>query len=116
MKRYIVLLLFTLLVQSLFSEDKYVHFSIDDVNPVFKDLTLNKDKYNNIFDHDFFGFLKELNEKYGTKVTLYCFYSLNGFNISDCTDKFKNDFAENSKWLKIGYHSFSENYTFVGGV
>lgn len=95
--------------------ERKIHFSIDDVNAVFKDLTNNEDKYNSLFEQTFFRYLKNLHEKYDAKVTLYCIYNFNGFSLKDCTNKYSSDFQNNYDWLKIGYHSYDANNTFNRG-
>ncbi len=54
-------------------ETGVIHFSIDDVNPGFRDLTYNEKKYKSFFDQSFFKYLKKLHDKYDAKVTIYCF-------------------------------------------
>lgn len=89
-----------------------LHFSMDDVIEIFKDLTKHADIYDSIFDNGTLGYLKEVHEKYGMKVTLYCFYEFDGFNLSECTDKFVDEFFENRDWLKFGFHAYNaESYT-----
>lgn len=84
-----------------------MHFSIDDCIGIFKDLTENEDKYESMFQQPYLGFLKELNEKYGTVVSLYCYYEEEdgSFPIADATDKFAMEFTENSEWLRCGFHA-----------
>ena len=52
--------------------DKYIHFSIGDVIDIFADITHNS--YNSIFENKTLKYLKELNELYGSKFSMYCFY------------------------------------------
>lgn len=93
------------------SNNQVIHFSIDDVIAIFQDITKYQDKYETIFENDILKYLKELHEKYGMKVTLYCFYDFAGFNLSECTDKFRDEFEENSDWLKFGFHAYdAESY------
>lgn len=88
-----------------------LHFSIDDVIEIFEDLTKHADTYDSIFDNGTLCYLKDLHDKYGMKVTLYCFYDFSGFNLSECTDKFADEFLENGDWLKFGFHAHNaESY------
>lgn len=101
-----------------FKNDKIegtIHFSIDDVNAVFKDLTNNKDKYNSLFEQSFFRYLRNLHERYDAKVTLYCFYDFNDFCLKDCTTKYSEEFQSCSDWLKLGYHAYNARDIFNGG-
>lgn len=89
-----------------------LHFSIDDVIEIFRDLTEHANTYNSIFDNNTLSYLEDLHEKYGMKVTLYCFYEFAGFSLSECTDKFSNEFLDNRDWLKFGFHAYdAESYT-----
>lgn len=108
-------LLFALLTSSIVfilnkkdsNPDKFIHISIDDTITVFKDITDNSDKYNSIFDNEMLNFFKLMHNKYGAVFSLYCYYEDGDFNLSQCTDKFADEFAENSNWLKIGFHNLS---------
>lgn len=94
------------------SEGRIVHFSIDDVNRVLFEITKNEEKYESVFDHDFFRLLKDWHYEYGVKVTLYVFCESNDFSLRECTDKFANEFSSNSAWLKFGYHGFAPSVVF----
>lgn len=89
------------------SNIKYVHFSIDDTIDIFKDISNNEDNYNSIFDNSTLKYLKKLHDNYDAKFSLFVFYDYSGFNLDDCTFKFKNEFIENSDWLRFGFHSYS---------
>lgn len=94
------------------SEGRIVHFSIDDVNRVLFEITKNEEKYESVFDHDFFRLLKDWHDEYDIKVTLYAFCESNNFSLDECTDKFANEFNSNSSWLKFGYHGFAPSVVF----
>ena len=111
MKRILMFLFCLVIPRAIFCVQK-VHFSVDDVNTVLKDVTENEKKYDSLFEHEFFRYLKQLNDKYGMKVTLYCFYELGEFTIADCTEKFKREFSASSNWLKFGYHSYNHENLF----
>lgn len=82
-----------------------IHFSVDDCIEIFKELTDKQDCFKSMFDQPILGYLKELHEAYGIKVSLYCFYEdLNGFNLSQATDLYAKEFMDNSDWLKLGFH------------
>lgn len=82
-----------------------IHFSVDDVIEVFMDLTENQDNYNSIFDNEMLGQFYELHQKYGIKISLYCYYEQGDFNLSMVPDKYRNDFIANGSWIKFGYHA-----------
>lgn len=83
-----------------------IHFSVDDTIEIFENLT--KEDYTSCFEEPTLSFLKSLNEQYGLKVSLYCFFeSESGFCLSGATSKFKDEFKENSHWLRFGFHAFN---------
>lgn len=86
------------------SKQKYVHFSIDDVEDVFYDIISHKDKYGSIFDNPFLGRLHEYHRVYNAKFTLYTYQRTSSYDISDFPIKFKHEFIKNSSWLRFGFH------------
>lgn len=91
---------------------KSLHISIDDFSEGFKDITINEDKYSSIFDNKVFALLKKLHNNFGVVISCYCFNSFSGFDLNKATEKFQKDFADNSDWLKFGFHgSGSYNYS-----
>lgn len=87
----------------------YVHFSIDDCINIFCDLNKNQNKYKSIFDNKLLRYLKYLNSEYGCKFSLFVFENNDYFDISNCTDKYKEEFEKNSSWLKFGFHALNSN-------
>lgn len=87
----------------------YIHISMDDSNGIFEDLTNNEDKYDSIFEQPILNYVKELHDKYGIVISFYVFYSWNvndgDFSLSQATNKFADEFTENSDWLKFGFHA-----------
>ena len=93
--------------------DKYTHFSIDDTIKIFKDLYRNEDKYKSIFQNDTLSYLKELHDTYGIVVSCYCWYEDNGFNLSMISNKYQEEFKNNSDWLRFGFHAYDANTKYV---
>lgn len=85
----------------------YVHFSIDDCINIFYDLDKNQDKYKSVFENKLLKYLKYLNSEYGCKFSLYVFENNDLFDISNCTSKYKEEFEQNSSWLKFGFHALN---------
>lgn len=83
-----------------------IHFSVDDCMDMFRDITIND--YASVFKSPYFAFLKTLNEKYGAKISLFCFINHNDFSLKDTTDKYKKELEEAS-WLKFGFHGLNAN-------
>lgn len=108
-----VIIVFSL-YNSVFAIQK-IHFSVDDVITSFENLTKNEKNYKTAFDEPFFKYIKSLHDEFGVKISLYCFYEKDDFSLSECTDKFSEDFSLSSDWLKFGFHSIKSNYKFDGG-
>ena len=83
-------------------------FYIDDNVFVFTELA--KQRPQRAFDHFYLKFLKDMHQKYGLKVTLNTFYHNDHeeFLLKDMPDIWRDEFADNSDWLKITLHSYSE--------
>ncbi len=89
----------------------YYHFFIEDNIWFLQELT--RDKPASAFDHPYLAMLKRLYKKYGTRVQLDLFYSVEGFNLSEMTDMYKEEFKANSDWLCFGFHSRSEHPPYI---
>lgn len=88
-------------------ENRY-RLSIDDAVWFLKDIHLHADAYDSIFDNPFLGFLKRLHDTRGTKVHLNIFYETDGFNLSQMTDRFRNEWKANASWLRLSFHAKAE--------
>ncbi len=89
---------------------KFVHkyrLSLDDNIWFLRDISQNESVYRSIFQNPYLGFLKQVHDTYGTKVHLNIYYETDGFNLSQLTDKFKNEWKENSGWLRLSFHAFA---------
>lgn len=84
---------------------KFAHVSIDDTINLFEDL--KKNNYDSIFENNFLSKLRKLHNKYGTKFSLFVFYEFDNKCIEGTPTKYKDQFIENSDWLKFGFHAYS---------
>ena len=82
----------------------FAHFSFDDVRYVLMDLISNEATYTSCFENPFLAKLREFNETYGAKFSLFCYTAHAGFSISNVPTKFATEFKNNSHWLKFGLH------------
>lgn len=82
------------------------NFYVDDNIYVFRDLT--RGNYGSVFEHEYLKMFKELHEKYGLKVQLNVFYKTDDFDLSEMTDKFRDEWKANSHWLKFAFHAEAE--------
>lgn len=83
-----------------------VHISIDDVGKSFR--WLARERPESIFDTRLFGKLRQWNNDFGAKFTLYVFALTEKFLISEIPSKYAEDFRGNADWLKFGYHGKCE--------
>ena len=89
------------------AESKKFCFTVDDNIRFLKEL--NEGSYPDIFSHPYLRMYRRLHEKYDLKVQLNLFYESGDFDLSKMTDKYRNEWLENSDWLKRSFHSRLEN-------
>lgn len=80
-----------------------ITFSFDDTCRCLQNLSSGT--YNSLFSEPFFAMLKEMHDTYGFCFALFVFQEYNSRNLSQVPDKFKEDFIENSSWLKFNLHA-----------
>ena len=88
---------------------KRYNFFIDDHSFLFTDLARERPK--SAFDHFYLKALKAIREKYPFKVTLNCFFRNDhdkSFTLDQMPDIWKQEFMDNSHWLKFSFHAKSE--------
>lgn len=86
---------------------KHFFFTVDDNIRFLKEL--NNGSCDSIFSHPYPAMYKRLHDELGVKVQLNLFYRAEDFDLSEMTDKFKDEWRENSDWLKLSFHSDIEN-------
>jgi len=79
--------------------------SLDDNIWFLKDISDNADQYTSIFENPYLALLKEVHETYGTRIHVNIYYQTEGFNLSQMTTKFKNQWLENAGWLRLSFHA-----------
>lgn len=113
LKRIIAILLLAVLAAGVLylrrPVTKTAHISIDDATIILQDIYL--EGYESIFDNPIMGKLKELHDQYGIRVTLYVYYRVGGFSLWDMPLDYRSEFEENADWLRIGFHSDTEEYS-----
>ncbi len=90
-------------------------FTVEDNIRFLKELTENK--YNSIFEHPYLAMYKCLHEEFDLKVQLNLFYCMEGFDLSQMSNVYYEEFKQNSDWLRFSFHSDVENvrpYEFSG--
>ena len=92
-------------------KERNIHFSFDDV-VCWKDLIINENTYESIFEVNLLNKLRTLHNMFGVKFTLNCFNVDGNYDISNLPNKWINEFAENSSWLKFSFHAEDTNTSY----
>ena len=84
------------------------NFFIDDNSFFWTEII--RDNPKSVFDHFYLKFLKRMNREYGTKFTLNLFFRNDHTpcELSSFPARWKGEFSENSDWLKMSWHAYSE--------
>lgn len=82
-------------------------FTVDDNIRFLKELTQSGAK--SLFDHPYMKMYRRLHERFGLKVQLNLFYEVENFDLSQMSDRFREEWKENADWLKTSFHSKLEN-------
>ena len=85
------------------AKSKIFCFTVDDNIRFLKEL--NERSYPDIFSHPYLRTYRRLHEKYDLKVQLNLFYEADDFNLSQMTDNYRDEWLQNSDWLKLSFHS-----------
>lgn len=85
----------------------YYRFSVDDNIWCLKELTLGD--YVSLFDHPYLNVYKKLHDKYGAKFQLNVYFETDGFDLTMMSDKFKDEWQENSHWLRLSFHAKADS-------
>ena len=88
--------------------NKY-RLSFDDNIWFLRDITLNANIYRSIFDNPYLAFIKQVHDTYGTRIHINIYYQTDGFNISQMTSKYKNEWKENAGWLRLSFHALQND-------
>lgn len=80
----------------------YYRFSIDDNIWFLRDI--NSNNYSSIFENPYLGFFKNLHEKYGARFQFNIYYETEGFDLSEMTDRYRDEWRENADWLRLSFH------------
>ena len=68
-----------------------------------------KNNYKSLFENPYLKLIKDMNDKYGTKMHInlyYCCSEFGGFNLAQFPDKYKSEWEDVSDWLKLSFHAF----------
>lgn len=82
-------------------------FTIDDNIRFIKELSESGAK--SLFDHPYPAMLRRLHERFGIKIQLNLFYRMEGFDLSQASDRYQKEWQDNADWLRLSFHSDREN-------
>jgi len=83
--------------------------SLDDNIWFLKDISENSERYTSIFQNPYMGFLKEVHDAYQTKIHINIYYRTEGFDLSQMTDRYKNEWIGNSDWIRLSFHALAND-------
>lgn len=82
-------------------------FTIDDNIRFLKEIT--EQNMERIFAHPYLAMLRRLHEKFDLKIQLNLFYRMNGFDLSQMSARYADEWRAAADWLKLSFHSELEN-------
>lgn len=85
---------------------KMLKFSVDDATEILMEIAVND--YDSIFESDRLSLFKRMHDEYDLDVTLFLFEKLGSFDLANFPDKYKDEFEQNSDWLKLGWHGIDD--------
>ncbi len=86
-------------------------FTVDDFIRGFEDIHLHRNEYSSIFENPYLKIFKDAHDKYGSKVHINAFYETGdgSFDLSQMTDRFRDEFTANAEWLSFSFHARREH-------
>ena len=82
-------------------------FTVDDNIRFLKEIGENDCA--SLFDHPYLAMYRRFHEEFGLRVQLNLFYRMEGFDLSQMSDRYYEEWRQNSHWLKLSFHSELEN-------
>lgn len=82
-------------------------FTIDDNIRFFKEIT--EQNLKSIFDHPYLAMLARLHNKFGAKIQLNLFFKTDGFDLSQMSERYVDEWLAAADWLRLSFHSEFEN-------
>lgn len=82
-------------------------YTVDDNIRFLKEI--NERRPNSLFDHPYLAMYKRFYESFGLRVQLNLFDQCPDFDLSEMTDRYRDEWAANANWLKLSFHSRRES-------
>lgn len=86
---------------------KHFCFTVDDNIRFLKEIS--EASYRSIFEHPYLAMYRRMHAKYGLKIQLNLFYECDGFNLTEMTERYRDEWLLCANWLKLSFHSRTEN-------
>lgn len=83
------------------------NLSFDDTILIFEDISSKN--YDSLFENATLAWYKDLHSKYGVTVSCFVYYEDGDFNLSDVTERYRDEFEKNSNWLRFGFHTVDKD-------
>lgn len=90
-------------------------FTVDDNIRCLKEIT--ERAYQSIFEHPYLAMYKRLHDDFNLKVQLNLFNRMGGFDLSQMSSAYCDEWKKHADWLKLSFHSereVSKPYEFSG--
>ncbi|MBQ9747585.1 MAG: hypothetical protein IJV98_02260 [Clostridia bacterium] len=62
-----------------------------------------------MLEHPYLAMYRRLHQEFGLKVQLNLFYRMEGFELSQVSEAYAEEWRENADWLRLSFHSDREN-------
>lgn len=82
--------------------------TVDDTADLLAELVRRPDRYPSLFDHPILAFARDLHRRYGAVFTFFLFYqgtTYAQFDLSQMSDRYRDEWAQNADWLRLGFHA-----------
>ena len=87
-------------------KNKRFWFTVDDNIRFLKEIT--EGGLQSMFAHPYLEMYKRLHEKYGVKIQLNLFFESKQFELTQMTDRYREEWKRNADWLKLSFHCRKE--------
>ncbi|MCC7265459.1 MAG: fibronectin type III domain-containing protein [Candidatus Latescibacteria bacterium] len=82
--------------------------TVDDTADLLAELVRQPSRYPSLFDHPILAFARDLHRRYGAVFTFFLFYqgtTYAQFDLSQMSDRYRDEWAQNADWLRLGFHA-----------
>ena len=97
-------------IKVLYDKDSFLRYDFFIDDNIFFLTDIARERPARLFDHFYLKALQDIHKKYGACFTLNTFFANDHdpFDLTQVPDCYKSEFIENSDWLRLSFHSYSE--------